>query len=340
MLLEFTDKGIFCPPANIYIDPWKPVSHALITHGHSDHSRWGHQYYMCTESAKPVIRQRLGPIKIETVKFGERRNIRGVNFTFFPAGHIVGSAQIRVEYKGEIWVVSGDYKLEDDGISEAFEPVRCQHFITECTFGLPVYKWQPQEVVFQEINEWWKKNQAEGKVSVLSAYALGKAQRLLRHLDTSIGRIYTHGAIENTNEVIRAQGIRLPDTIRVTQAIARKDFAGQMVLATPSALGSPWIKRFGTSSLGIASGWMRLRGARRRRAADRGFVLSDHADWDGLNQAIADTGAEKIYVTHGYTDIFRKWLTEQGYDAAVVSTEYEGELSEMKESDEEDAAQE
>lgn len=337
MLLEFTDKGIYCPPAKVYIDPWRPVTRALITHGHSDHSRWGHKHYLSTESAKPVIRYRLGPIKIETVQYGETRTINGVKFTFFPAGHIIGSAQIRVEHKGEVWVVSGDYKLEDDGISEAFEPVTCHNFITECTFGLPVYQWKPQEEIFQEINDWWKKNREEGKASVLSAYALGKAQRILNHLDTSIGRIYTHGAIENTNEVIRAQGIALPDTIRVTQSISRKDYPGSMILATPSSLGSPWIKKFGTASLGIASGWMSLRGARRRRAADRGFVLSDHADWDGLNQAIADTGAERIFVTHGYTDIFRRWLTQQGYEAQVVSTEYEGELTEMKENETEDA---
>lgn len=336
MLLEFTDKGIYCPPAKVYIDPWRPVDRALITHGHADHSRWGHNRYLSTVSAKPVIRHRLGPIKIETIKYGEKRNINGVNFTFFPAGHIIGSAQIRVEYKGETWVVSGDYKLEDDGISEAFEPVKCHNFITECTFGLPVYKWSPQEVVFAEINDWWKKNQAEGKVSVLSTYALGKAQRILHHLDTSIGKIFTHGAVENTNEVIRSQGIELPDTVRVTPGIPRKDYQGNLVLATPSALGSSWVKKFGITSLGIASGWMSLRGARRRRAADRGFVLSDHADWEGLNKAVADTGAERIFVTHGYTEIFQRWLTEQGYDAQIVSTEYVGELSEMKERENED----
>lgn len=340
MLLEFTDKGIYCPPADVYIDPWKPVQRALITHGHADHSRWGHEHYLATETAMPVIRYRLGDINIETVKYGEKRSINGVKFTFIPAGHIIGSAQIRVEHRGEIWVVSGDYKLEDDGISEPFEPVRCHNFITECTFGLPVYHWQPQEDTFAEVNKWWRKNQAEGKVSVLSTYALGKAQRILHNLDTSIGRIYTHGAIENTNEVIRSQGIDLPPTIRVTREIPRKEYIGQMVLATPSALGSPWVKKFSPASLGIASGWMTLRGARRRRAADRGFVLSDHADWDGLNQAIADTGAERIFVTHGYTDIFRRWLIEQGYEAHEVSTEYEGELTEMREATEAETAEE
>jgi putative mRNA 3-end processing factor len=330
MLLEFTDSGIYCPRADVYIDPWRPVTRALITHGHADHSRWGHQHYLCTETAAPVIRYRLGNIQLQTVRYGEAQLINGVRFSFHPAGHILGSAQIRVEYGGEVWVVSGDYKLEDDGLAEAFEPVACHTFITESTFGLPVYHWQPQAEVFAAINDWWRKNQAEGKVSLLTGYALGKAQRLLRGLDPSIGTIYTHGAIENTNEVIRAQGIELPPTTRVTREIGKKAFTGNLVLATPGAVQQPWARKFGPLSIGMASGWMSLRGARRRRAADRGFVLSDHADWDGLNTAVAETGAERVFVTHGYQDIFSRWLREQGLEAGVVSTEYEGDLSELE----------
>lgn len=330
-LLTFTKNGIYCAQADVYIDPWRSVKKALITHGHSDHARWGHRYYLCTESAMPVIKYRLGNVNITTIKFGEERQINGVSFQFLPAGHILGSAQIRVEYKGEIWVVSGDYKLEDDGLAEAFEPVPCHNFITESTFGLPVYKWQPQATVFQDINQWWAQNKAEGKYTILTAYALGKAQRIIRHLDSSIGPILTHGAIENTNEIIRAQGIELPDTVNVASAFDPKQHKGGMVIAPPSAIGSSWIKKFKGASLGVASGWMNLRGARRRRAVDRGFVLSDHADWEGLNQTIKATGAERIFVTHGYTDIFRRWLIEQGYDAHEVKTEYTGELAEMNE---------
>ena len=331
MLLEFTDKGIYCPRADVYIDPWRPVDRALITHGHADHSRWGHQHYLCTETAAPVIRYRLGDIRLETIRYGEERLINGVRFSFHPAGHILGSAQIRVEYGGEVWVVSGDYKLEDDGLAEAFEPVPCHTFITESTFGLPVYHWQPQEEVFRDINDWWRENRAEGKVSLLTGYALGKAQRLLRGLDPGIGTIYTHGAIENTNEVIRAQGVDLPTTVRVTQEVKKKDYVGNLVLATPGALGQPWSRKFSPLSVGMASGWMSLRGARRRRAADRGFVLSDHADWTGLNTAVAETGAERVFVTHGYQDIFSRWLREQGLEANVVSTEYGAELAELEE---------
>jgi putative mRNA 3-end processing factor len=325
-LLEFTDKGIYCQAADVYIDPWRPVDKALITHGHADHSRWGHKHYLFTDTAEPVIRYRLGNINADTVAFGEKRQINGVNFSFHPAGHIIGSAQIRVEHKGEVWVASGDYKVENDGLSEAFEPVRCHTFITESTFGLPVYRWKPQEQVFAEINDWWRQNKEAGKTSVIGLYALGKAQRVLAGLDTSIGPIFTHGAIENTNKVMRKQGVQLPATTKMSREYKAQDAQGAMVLATPSAIGSTWMRRFKNTSIGIASGWMALRGTRRRRAADRGFVLSDHADWVGLNDAITATGAERVIVTHGYTNIFSRWLREErGLDAIEATTEYVGE---------------
>ncbi len=331
-LLEFTDKGIYCAPADVYIDPWKPVERALITHGHAGHSRPGHKHYLCAETAKPVIRYRLGEVPIQTIRFGETIAHNGVSFSFHPAGHILGSAQIRVEYRGEIWVVSGDYKLENDGLSEPFEPVRCHTFITESTFGLPIYRWQEQSLVFEEINAWWRKNKAERKVSLLTAYALGKAQRLMRGLDDSIGPIFTHGAIENTNQVMRRQGVRLPKAKRVSGKFKKEDYIGGMVIAPPSALNAPWMRKFKPLSIGMASGWMALQGTRRQRAADCGFVLSDHADWDGLNQAVTATGAERIIVTHGYTNIFTRWLREErGLEAHEAQTEFKGELLEVNE---------
>lgn len=335
-LLEFRKEGIYCPKADVYIDPWKPVRYALITHGHSDHARWGHQYYLCTKSAKPVIQYRLGNVKIEAVEYGEVTTINGVKFSFHPAGHIIGSAQIRVEHKGEVWVCSGDYKIQRDGISETFEAVKCHAFITESTFGLPIYKWKPQREVMGEINQWWRTNAAEGKVSILGAYALGKAQRILQNVDASIGKIFTHGAIENTNEILRKQGIKLQATQRITKEFKKSDYVGHLVLATPSAMNSAWARRFPKASTGIASGWMSLRGMRRRRSVDRGFILSDHADWEGLNAAIQATEAERIFVTHGYTSIFKKWLIEQGKWAEEVTTAYEGESMEEKESAEQD----
>jgi putative mRNA 3-end processing factor len=325
-LLEFTSKGIYCPQAKVHIDPWRPVERALITHGHADHSRWGHKSYLCTTLAKPVIRYRLGNVNIQSLDYGEPVVINGVKFSFHPAGHIIGSAQIRVEYKGEVWVASGDYKTTADGLSTPFEAIKCHTFITESTFGLPIYRWPSQEQVFASINQWWADNQAAGKVSLLTAYALGKAQRLLHGIDSNIGKIYTHGAIENTNRVIRKQGIELPETIKVTPKTSARDVRGHLVMAPPSAIGSPWVKKFQPLSIGIASGWMALRGTRRRRAADRGFMLSDHADWDGLNQAIDATGAEQVIATHGYSAIFARWLREEkGLHATEAKTEYEGE---------------
>ena len=325
-LLRFTKKGIYCEQADVYIDPWRSVKRALITHGHSDHARRGHGYYLATKTAAPVIQYRLGNgIQMETVEYGEVKTINGVKISFHPAGHIIGSAQIRLEYKGEIWVASGDYKLENDGISEAFEPVKCHSYITESTFGLPIYRWTPQAEVFEDINEWWKDNREEGKVSIITAYSLGKAQRLIHNLDHSIGKIYTHGSIENVNKVIRNQGIDLAETTLVTNYLNSKDFDGEMVIAPPSALQTTWVNKFRDVRVAAASGWMATRAARRSRGMDRSFVLSDHADWDGLNQAVKASGAERVFVTHGSSEIFSRWLVDQGYDAKVVETEYEGE---------------
>lgn len=334
MVLQFTDRGIYCPAGDFHIDPWKPVPRALITHGHADHARPGHGAYLATRTAAPVIRHRLGDIPLDTITYGETRRIGDAQVSFHPAGHVPGSAQIRVEVGGEIWVASGDYKTVDDGLSEPFEPVRCHAFITESTFGLPIYNWPDQAVLAADINGWWAENAAAGRTSVLGVYSLGKAQRVLRLLDPSLGPILTHGAVEATNRVIRGQGLALPDTIQVTPDLDAKAHSGAMVLAPPSALGSAWMRRFGAVSTGFASGWMRLRGVRRRRAADRGFVISDHADWDGLNSAIRATGADRIFVTHGYTAQFSRWLTTQGYDAGIVETDYGGEtLDEVTEDD-------
>ncbi|MEM6635650.1 MAG: ligase-associated DNA damage response exonuclease [Pseudomonadota bacterium] len=324
-VLSFTDKGIYCQAGDFFIDPWRPVDRALITHGHADHARAGHRAYLATAAATPVMRHRLGEISLETIAYAESRIIGDARVSFHPAGHVPGSAQIRVEVGGEVWVVSGDYKIEDDGLCEPWEPVPCDTFISECTFGLPVFAWAAQSEVAREINDWWSSNAAAGRFSVLGAYSLGKAQRVLAAIDAGVGPILTHGAIEATNAVLRAQGIALPPTVQVMPDMDAKKYPGALVLAPPSALGTPWMGRFGKASTGFASGWMRLRGIRRRRAADRGFVLSDHADWPGLNQAIQATGCERVFVTHGYTASFSRWLQDQGYDAGIVQTEFEGE---------------
>lgn len=324
-VLTFTDRGIYCPAGDFYIDPWKSVDRALITHGHSDHARPGMGRYLATTGTAPVMRHRLGEIALQTIDYGVETQIGDATVSFHPAGHVPGSAQIKVAVKGAVWVVSGDYKTVADGLSEPFEPVQCHAFITECTFGLPIFKWTPEDILTRQINDWWAANAAAGRTSILGAYALGKAQRLLTTVDPDIGPILTHGAIENTNAVLRRQGFELPETTLVTADISHKTHPGALVLATPSALGTTWARRFGAASTAFASGWMALRGVRRRRAADRGFIVSDHADWEGLNSAIKATGATKVLATHGYTSAFQRWLASEGYDAHIVSTDYQGE---------------
>ena len=334
-LLQFTDKGIYCEQAGVYLDPWKPVDKALVTHGHSDHAYAGHRLYLATSLAAPVIRHRLSlQDNIQTVEYGQGININGVNFSFHPAGHIPGSAQIRAEYNGEIWVFSGDYKLQNDHMSTPFEVVKCHVFITESTFGLPVYKWKPQDEIFDEINNWWAKNREQGKTSVIAGYTLGKAQRILMNVDHSIGPVFTHGAVDAVNAILRQQGLALPEAPRVSDEIKKTDIKGALIICPPSAVGSLWMRRFLPYSLGVASGWMKLRGTRRRRGADRGFALSDHVDWDDLNTVVRETGAEKVFVTHGYSEIFAQWLNENGIEAHEVKTRYEGELGEMAEASE------
>lgn len=273
--------------------------------------------------------------RIDTLEYGETLDLNGVNVSLHPAGHILGSAQVRAEYRGEVWVVSGDYKLSPDPTCAPFEPVRCHTFITESTFGLPIFRWPTEESVFAEINRWWRENQAAGKASLLYGYALGKAQRLLAGVDASLGPIFTHGAVESLNVHYRNAGVLLPPSELATQAV-RKAWQDALIVAPPSAHATPWMRRFGDVSTAFASGWMCLRGARRRRSVDRGFVLSDHADWPELQQAIAATGAERVIVTHGYSATMVRWLQERGLEAQVFPTRFEGEQDDAPEPTEAD----
>ncbi|HLW91243.1 MAG TPA: ligase-associated DNA damage response exonuclease [Roseiarcus sp.] len=315
-------EGLYCPPGDFFIDPWRAVERAIITHGHSDHARFGSAVYLCHHDSAPILRRRLGEVRIETVRYREAIERNGVKISLHPAGHILGSAQIRVEYRGEIWVASGDYKLEADGTCEPFEPVRCDCFITESTFGLPIYRWRPQAEIFAEINRWWRNNAANGRASVMEAYGLGKAQRVLRHLDPDIGPIVSHGAIEPINQIYRDLGAPLPLTRLANDGLDRSALARAFVLAPPSAAQSPWMRRFGAYSDAFASGWMQVRGNRRRLGVDQGFALSDHADWPGLLQAIESTGATRVLVTHGGVATLVRYLRENGLDAAAINSEY------------------
>lgn len=321
-------EGLYCPPGDFYIDPWRPVDRAVITHAHSDHARTGNRHYLATRDSEGVLRSRLGDIPLETLAYGETRVHNGVRISLHPAGHVLGSAQVRLEHQGQVWVASGDYKLQDDGTCPTFEPQRCDVFITESTFGLPVYRWEPNAALLASINAWWAANAAAGRASVVFCYAFGKAQRILHGLDAAIGPIVTHGAVETLNRVYRQSGVGLPPTQRVSDVDDVSLFRRALVLAPPSAAGSSWMRRFGDYADSFASGWMRLRGARRRRGVDRGFVLSDHADWPGLCTAIEATGAQRVFVTHGNVAVLVRWLNEKGIEAQGFTTEYGAEEDE------------
>ncbi len=330
-LLIADDSGFHCAAGDFYIDPWKPVPRAVVTHAHADHYVWGCGSYLVAREGEAVFRARLGPdARIETLPYGEPTTLNGVKVSFHPAGHILGSAQIRVEYGGEVWVISGDYKTEPDRTCAPFELVRCHHFITEATFGLPIYHWKRQSEVFDDINRWWRANADEGRASLIYCYALGKAQRVQANVDASIGRILTHGSVERINRAYRDGGIDLPDTI-YAMAADKADLKRALVIAPLSARGTTYTRRFGEHSSGYTSGWMRIRGARRRQAVDRGFVLSDHADWDGLLSTIAATGAAHVGVTHGYTAVLSRRLRELGVDAYAIDTRYAGENNDASE---------
>jgi putative mRNA 3-end processing factor len=324
-LLQLTDRGLYCEVGDFYVDPWGAVDRAVVTHGHGDHLAWGCRAYLTAEPGVAVLRERLDPsARVRGAAYGETVNVGGVRVSLHPAGHILGSAQVRIEHAGEVWVVSGDYKTEPDPTCAPYEPVRCHTFVTESTFGLPVYRLPPPHALSDDIHAWWRANQAAGRASLLFGYALGKAQRLIAGLDPGIGPILTHGSVERMNAVYRRAGVALPPTTPAA-ASDRADWKRAIVLAPPSADGSTWARRFGPQSTAFASGWMALRGMRRRRAVDRGFTVSDHVDWPSLLEAIAATGAARVWATHGYTGVLVRWLRERGLEAEAVETRYEGE---------------
>ncbi len=323
-----TDAGLYVPEADLYIDPLRPVHRAVVTHGHADHARRGSEHYLAAASGVGILRKRLGDeARIEAIAFGERRRLGGATLSLHPAGHILGSAQVRIEVGGEVWLVTGDYKRTPDASAEPFESLRCHTLISECTFGLPVYRWPEPDGVFREIERWWVENAAEGRTTLLCGYSLGKAQRLLAGLlpfmegGGAPGTILVHGAVDELLPAYRAEGIAFPPTERVSVETAREHRGAALVVAPPSAAGTAWVRKLGPVSVGFASGWMRIRGRRRRRSGDRGFVLSDHVDWDGLMATIDESGAERVGLTHGQTGTAMRYLTEErGLDTFAIAT--------------------
>ena len=331
-LITFTEKGLYCEKGDFFIDPWKAVDKAIITHGHSDHAYFGHKYYLCHTDTKPILQLRLGENKYQTLQWNEPIYFNSVKVSLHPAGHIIGSSQIRVECNGEVWVVSGDYKIEDDGLSGKFEPVKCNTFITESTFGLPIYKWKPQQEIYDNIINWINKNKENGKASMLLAYSLGKAQRVLQAIKETTQTIYAHGAIFNMQQMLIDAGWNIARVVRVTPETPKELLRGAVVIAPPSADGTTWMKKFTPYSVGVCSGWMQVRGNARRRNVDAGFALSDHADWDGLLQTVRATGAERIYVTHGFQSAFSRYCNEKQIAIAEeVKTQYGNEEEELTE---------
>lgn len=322
-IIRLTDRGLYCEAGGFYIDPWQPVDRAIVTHAHSDHACFGCRHYLGSHASRELFRLRLpADSEFQYLAYGEEIQVGGVKISLHPAGHILGSAMVRLEHRGYVALITGDYKLGEDATCDAWQPVKCDLMVTESTFGLPVYRWEDQQRTFDSLNAWWRSSSAEGKCCVLYGYAVGKSQRLLSGLDPSIGPIFTHGAVENGTRAYRTAGIALPSTTPVSEAAQRSSFAGAMVVAVPSAHGTSWMRRFGEITTAMASGWMTIRGARRRRAVDRGFVLSDHADWPGLLEAIGACEPEDVWVTHGYTSVMSRHLESLGYRATALSTRY------------------
>lgn len=328
--LRLRPEGLYCEPGRFYIDPWRGVERALVTHGHSDHARPGSKRYLTATPGTSIVAERVdGPV--DGLPYGERRRIGDVDVSFHPAGHLFGSAQIRMDYRGEVCVVTGDYKRGADTTCQAFEPVRCHTLVTECTFGLPIYRWPSTERVREELHTWWAENLAAGRNSVVYAYSLGKAQRVLALCDPPQGPMLVHGAVDRFVQRYRELGVVLPPTEYASVEAANTHKGGALIIAPPSAAGSTWLKKFKPCSTAFASGWMLVRGVRRRRAADRGFVLSDHIDWPDLLRTIEESGAETVWATHGFTETLVAYLREQGKASEILETRFTPNLEDGEE---------
>jgi len=329
-LLAETPAGLFCEAGGFHLDPAVPVEKAVITHGHADHSRPGNGSYLCTEGSLPILRRRLGPdAAIQTLPYGEPLRIGEVTVSFHPAGHVLGSAQVKLERAGEVWVVSGDYKRQADPTCAPFEPQRCHVFATEATYALPIFRWEDGPTIARDLLGWWDGNRAAGRASVLFCTILGKAQRILGELAGLTDReVWLHGAIEPMTAVYRAAGVAMLPTRLVRETEKGTSFAGQLVIAPLMARGGPWGRRLGPREEAFASGEMRVRGRRRRRSFDRGFPLSDHADWPGILDTVRETRAERIFAFHGHAEVLARYLREQGLDARPLKAGLGAEPSE------------
>jgi len=326
MLLEFTNKGIYCSKANFYIDPSASVEFALVTHAHSDHARKGSQNYLAHKHTAAVLKLRLGKKSvIQEVEYGQEINLNGIKVTFYPSGHVIGSAQIKVDDGKEVWVVAGDYKLEPDGITSQFEHIKCTHFVTESTFAKPNFNWQPQTEIFTDMNNWWTRNSSKGVTSVITAYSLGKSQRLLKNIDHNIGKIVVHESISEINNVFKTLGFDLPKTYLFNE-VTKEDLKNALVITPSFSNLNNLNDKLEGYVMANASGWMQVPWYV-SKSLDKGFVISDHADWKDLLKAIKETEAQNIYVVHGYTTYFAKYLNSIGLNARAITNKKLDQLS-------------
>lgn len=319
-MLVTTPQGLACPRGGFHIDPDGAVDLAIVTHAHADHARPGAARYVCAAPGGPILRRRLGADAIvEEWAYGTTHRMGVVDVSLHPAGHVLGSAQVRVADARETWVVSGDYKRSTDPTCATFEIVPCDTFVSEATFALPIYRWPPVDEVLDDMRAWLSANRRAGRPSVIFAYSLGKAQRLLALLAESFDEPpLAHGAVLAMTEAYGQCGVALPAVEPVEEQTRGARTRGRVVLAPPSAINTPWLKRFPDASTAMVSGWMRVRGARRWKGVDRGFVLSDHSDWPELLDTIAATGAGRVLATHGYTDVLARSCAERGLQAGVL----------------------
>jgi len=318
-LLEVTPSGLYCPQGDFYIDPWRRVPRAIVTHAHADHARPGCDRYLCASPGKLLLRERVGSrAPIDTLRFHESIVINGVHVSLASSGHILGAAQVVLEHGGVTWAVTGDYKTQADPTCDPFQQVEADVLITESTFGLPLYRWQDPDAIAAQINQWWRDNQQNGRTSVLLAYSLGKAQRLAAMIDPSIGQIVAHGAVMKMVRAYRDSGVRLPP-IDAVPSSARKVGGGRaLVIAPPSVRGSRWLRLFGDVKVAMVSGWMFLQSEWHTRGFEHGFAISDHADFPGLISVIEGSRARRVLVTHGTSESLAELLRQRGLDASVL----------------------
>lgn len=335
-LLQVRPGGLYCPAGDFYIDPWSSVGRAVITHAHSDHARWGSEQYLASNDSRTLLELRLGKgIKLQTLPYGEKMIIGSATVSLHPAGHILGSSQVRIEVDGKVALVTGDYKLQDDPTCSAWEPVRCDLMVTESTFGLPVFRWPTISEVTGNILQWWRENQAERRTSILLGYAVGKSQRMIAELleassQESSNEMFIHGALIGPMVAYRVAGVSLPALRSISEMPGKHDYSQALIFAPPAAQNSPWMKRFPDASVAMASGWMAIRGTRRRRNVDRGFVVSDHVDWTDLAKAIELCNPTELWVTHGFSDVVARYQSELGRQARPIVTQFVGDDADVE----------